>query len=116
MGRVTSSSTTRRRKAGRRQRQAPPLFYESEAERILAKLDRLDKRILIEIYREPINARMIAERVSSSEKEVRQRLHSRSRVLSKLIKELNGEWYLTDLGIEACELLKNNPLFKGFFY
>ncbi len=91
-------------------------YYETEAERILAKLDRLDKRILIEIYREPIDERLIAERVSSPLKEVKTRLHSRTRILSKLIKEMDGNWFLTRLGREICEILKQNPVFKGYFY
>ncbi len=110
------ASTAQRQKSHRRARHASATFFESEAEKILAKLDRLDKRILIEIYREPIDDRKIAERVSASVKEVRQRLQSRSRLMAKLTKEMNGAWYLTDLGRQVCEILKQNPLFKGFFY
>lgn len=100
----------------RQSRRTKAAFFESDAERMLAKLDRLDKRILIEIYREPINDRIIAERVSASQKEVRHRLRSQKRLMAQLTKEVNGTWYLTPLGQQVCEILKQNPLFKGFFY
>ena len=87
---------------------------------LVEQLGRTKKRIIIELYRQPVGYKKLSKILGVGLDTIRSHIKSGkySRSLLQLGCVERGEkgWTLSSTGKEVAELLKEDPELKGFFY